>query len=69
MNRAPGMIWLLRKIGAATNGSVHTTEDDRIAVLYYGVSRPHPQSLLLSRRDARLLAKRLNECLDGTAKR
>jgi hypothetical protein len=67
-DRAPSTIWILRKIGAPTNGGVRTTEDDRISILYYGEDADRAQSIILSRKDARLLAKRINQCLDSTAR-
>lgn len=69
MNRAPSTIWILRKIGAPTNGGVRTADGDRISILYYSEGADRAQSIVLSRKDARLLAKRINQCLDSTARR
>lgn len=65
-NRAPGTVWTLR--WPPDSGYVRTTDDDGIEV-----ALPHPGSsrlicIEMSRNDARLLAKRLNQCLDETRK-
>jgi len=62
----PTVIWMMRRIGVYPNGWVETASDDRIAISYthgigHGVYR-----IELSRKDARLLAKRINQCLDDT---
>lgn len=57
-NRAPGVIWPLRRAAF-----VRTAENERIEVDL----GTHVVSL--GRADARLLARRLNQCLDSTAKR
>ena len=71
-NRAPGSVWALRmpfvKRGQS-NGYVRTLPDDYIGIGVWGDLRVGSGSLVLSRKDARLLAKRINQCLDGTAKR
>jgi hypothetical protein len=71
-DRQPGSVWTLRwplvKVGQ-TNGSVRTLPDDYIGIGTWGDYRVGPQTLVLSRKDARLLAKRINQCLDRTAKK
>lgn len=68
-DRAPSASWFLRSpVGAYPNGYVRTAIDDCIQVAYFERAG-YPQSLILNRRDARLLAKRINQCLDGTVKR
>lgn len=62
MNRAPSQCWSLRRERMGLD-YVCTTNDDGI---YMQVG---PDGMLMSRADARLLAKRINQCLDGTAKR
>lgn len=60
-------MWALRKVGVYPNGFVRTLEDDKVLVTFheeYG----DVQFIKLGRRDARLLAKRINECLDQTRK-
>jgi hypothetical protein len=57
-NSLPGVIWCLRR-GSWTTG-VRTADNDTI-VIQQGLD-----FLTMSRRDARLLAKRINECLDAT---
>ena len=69
-NRRPGSTWLLRhpKVSRGSNGSVQTMEGDYIAIGHWGDMVMGPQTLVLNRKDARLLAKRINQCLDATAK-
>lgn len=66
VNRAPGTVWALRK---DTYGPyVMTGEGDTIKVVFPdgdGYAYVHA----LSRKDARLLAKRMNQCLDSTRKK
>lgn len=68
--RRPGTLWLLRwpLVQRGSNGSVRTLPDDYIGIGMWGDFRVGPQTLVLTRRDARLLAKRINECLDATVK-
>ena len=60
-NRRPGSVWALRLSTLSTY--VRTTESDAILI------RSGVQYIELSRKDARLLAKRINQCLDATVKR
>ena len=68
-NRAPGVIWSLRRPGVHPNAWVRTADFDLIAIQHYSSPGDPGAVLLLSRKDARLLAKRINQCLDGTKKR
>lgn len=61
-NRAPSQVWCLRR--EQFNPVVYTGDDDTICIQGDG-----DQYLDLSRTDARLLAKRINQCLDATARR
>ena len=64
-NRRPGTSWFLRDVRRYPNAYVLTEPGDEIRVTYFehaGVS----QTFFLSRKDARLLAKRINQCLDAT---
>jgi len=68
-NRAPNTSWLLRWPPTEyPNGYVLTSEDDEIRVTYFEHEQD-AQTIWLSRKDARLLAKRINQCLDATVKR
>ena len=57
-NRAPSSVWCLRReqfapmVGTGPDDVIHIWDDDTI--------------LTVSRKDARLLAKRINQCLDAT---
>ena len=70
-NRAPSTIWTLRwpPVRNGSNGSVRTMPDDYIGIGHWGDFKVGPQQMVLSRKDARLLAKRINQCLDKTTKR
>lgn len=68
MNRAPGIVWMLRYPTTSENGAVLTTEEDEILIQMWGSDWGH-QEMFVSRASARLLAKRINQCLDGTAKK
>ena len=68
-NRAPGVIWSLRRPGVYPNAWVRTADFDLIAIQHCPSSGSPGPVLLLSRKDARLLAKRINQCLDRTKKR
>ena len=59
-NRAPSTSWSLRKDHV---DYVRTNDEDGITI------RVHGHFIVTDRATARLLAKRINECLDGTAKR
>lgn len=67
-NRAPGTVWGFRVDGSEY---VRTLDGDRILMYLTDVSNeraPESVCVIVSRRDARMLAKRLNQCLDRTAK-
>jgi len=64
-DRAPTSIWCLSIKDLDT--FVLTAPDDKIVVA--GVYEYEQQWIELSRSDARLLAKRINQCLDATVKR
>ena len=64
-DRAPTQVWCLSLKNLDT--FVRTAPDDKIVIASeYGYEQ---QWIELSRSDARLLAKRINECLDATVKR
>ncbi len=61
-NRAPTRVWCLRR--DQFEPMVYTIDGDKVCIEGEG-----GVYLDLSRKDARLLAKRINQCLDGTVKR
>ena len=67
MNRAPSVVWSLRGPDKYPYYQVRTTDDDRIEI-GAASGNGYMDYLLLSRKDARLLAKRINQCLDDTRK-
>lgn len=58
---------MLRPFGVTPNGVVRTTDDDRILIAVWD-GRKEERVLTVSRRDARLLARRINQCLNATVK-
>lgn len=64
-NRAPSSIWPLRR--DCSSVYVCTTDEDRIQIAY-PTGGGYVMAYSLSRKDARLLAKRINQCLDATVK-
>ena len=62
----PGSIWMMRSPGKYPNGEVSTTLDGRLSLSYYEKRIGYITGISMSRRDARLLAKRINQCLDET---
>lgn len=59
--------WMIRKEGDS-NGHIHTIDKRNINVYYYGDIN-NPSSIIdfdISRSDARILARRILECLDET---
>lgn len=61
-DRAPSSIWLFKR--EQFYPAVRTAEDDRIIF-----EDDRGGWMEMSRKDARLFAKRINQCLDDTAKR
>jgi hypothetical protein len=69
-NRLPGVVWTLRR-DFTQFPYVRTGEDDTIEIIFDPAlfdALPITNVLKYSRKDARLLAKRINECLDATTK-
>lgn len=63
----PDKVWDLRKEGDS-NGYVMTVSDKKLYIYYYSDMKD-PESIIsyeISRTDARLLARRILECLDET---
>ena len=65
-NRAPCQVWGTRR--DMSGGYVRTMSDDCILIFEPGLSK-NGQSIVVDRAEARLLARRINECLDATVKR
>lgn len=61
----PGKTWMLRQAGQYPNGWVETQNDKEILIAYAD-DKLDLESFICSRRDARLFAKRIMECLEGT---
>lgn len=72
-NRAPGTIWPVRRTETGFGfPMVRTAEDDMVEIIFDPAVLdvvPLRNVMSLSRADARLLAKRINQCLDSTVKR
>ena len=60
--------WRTHKIGKFPCAAIATaSKSELFVVVYHNQSDPPKQSLRISRRLARSIAKRINECLDATA--
>ena len=63
----PGKTWALRRPGTYPQVYVDTEGPENIKILHFRtVAADSVGPMTLTRRDARLLAKRLNQCLDET---
>lgn len=68
-NRAPSTVWLTRRLGVYPQAQVTTAPNDMIDVMYFATAETAPQWIGLPRKDARLLAKRISQCLDATVRK
>ncbi len=67
VKRTDNVVWQCRPMGTYPNANVHCDREEHVVVS----SAPgdgYAYSLRLPRKLARLLAKRINQCLDDTAK-
>lgn len=64
-NRAPGVTWALR---ADFREWVQTGVDETVEIYMWDATLQEPRLLTIPRKNARLLARRLNQCIDGTRK-
>ncbi len=62
----PDMIWELHPPNKYPNGEICTISTSDIMIASYPCKGVSVEPIILSRRDARLLAKRINQCLDAT---
>lgn len=63
----PGSVWSLRKPGTFGNAYVQTASTETLYLnLPLDPGGRDRQRVEISRKDARLLAKRINACLDAT---
>lgn len=62
----PSVIWPTRKIGVYPQAYVRTANEKEIWIDFFPVEGGEGGSIKIGRRDARLLARRINECLDQT---
>jgi hypothetical protein len=60
----PGVVWSLR--GFEYGAYVRTNDDRSLYVSVMETGAVNPTGFFIDRKDARLLAKRLNACLDDT---
>ena len=62
----PGTFWPLHRVGKYPNGYIQTASDQEIAICFVPDEESDAGCFNLSRRDARLLAKRILQCLEAT---
>lgn len=62
----PSVVWMMRPLGVYPNGYVRTCDSSKLDIVLdtYQAER---LAFTLPRRDARLLAKRILQCLEETA--
>lgn len=69
VNRAANTAWFVRRqVREYPNGYILTTPEDEIRITWFE-HEDHVDTIFLSRGNARLLAKRINQCLDETVKK
>lgn len=66
-NQAPGTTWWVGPFPEGMRAYVRTVEGDRILIAAGEVD--DWESIEVTRHTARMIAKRINECLDATVKR
>jgi hypothetical protein len=66
MTHKPAMMWAFRMPGKYPNGYVQTTEDNQILMSFFDKEGEDGIGIIRSRRDARLLARRILQCLEKT---
>lgn len=62
----PTSVWASRKPCTYPNAYVRTRDRESLYIAIIAEVNTFDASFNISRRDARLLAKRINECLDAT---
>ncbi len=62
----PATFWSVKKIGIYPNSYVQTTEDNKISISLFHEKDADGAGFKIDRRFARLLSKRINQCLDET---
>jgi hypothetical protein len=62
----PSVIWAVKKIGNYPNAYVMTTADGNVRLEYFHKFGTRGFSLEMPRGYARLLARRINQCLEET---
>lgn len=62
----PGSVWPIRRLGVYPQVYVRTADDDNIAIEFWRTKWHTREPLALSRKDARLLARRIVQCLEAT---
>lgn len=62
----PTNIWIARKLGKYPNFEVKTENNKEISISYFYEKEKDGFKLIIDRKLSRLLAKRINQCLDET---
>lgn len=65
MPKHPNIIWSARKWGTYPNTYVRTFNKEKIGIVM-SEDEGNGSAMIMTRRMARLLAKRINQCLDET---
>lgn len=64
----PTIVWPTRPLGSYPQQYVRTADDENLELSFH-VEHRDGWAVKLSRRDARMLARRINQCLDETLSR
>lgn len=62
----PGTLWSLRGPGVGPQPHVRTADERTLVLTWPAGESGYAYELRINRRDARLLARRINQCLDAT---
>jgi len=66
MSKHVNAVWLTQPLGKYPYGIVKTFDEKNVSVGICSAKGKYITNLVFTRREARLLAKRINQCLDAT---
>lgn len=65
----PTVVWPTRRLGSYPQQYVRTADEQTLELSFHTEAEFAGWAVKLSRRDARMLARRINQCLDETVSR
>lgn len=66
MSKHKNTVWITKPIGVYPYGIIKTFDKNHVSVGICPSKGEYITSLVFTRREARMLAKRINQCLDDT---